>query len=199
MLHKWFHKTTAHDSNQTYMRSSKFDHPLSSNVQKNLSDLKKAFHNCSDIVFRTIKASPNNSLLLVYVEGLIDARAIEQNIIKPLLYEKERNLFQTKESDIFPFSKVQASSNLEDVIQRILKSNVAIFTNQETTALIASFEKSEHRQIEEPRNEAALRGPRDGFTESLRVNTSLLRKRIVTPQFKMESFQLGNVRKQMLS
>lgn len=45
--------------------------------------------------------------------------------------------------------------------------------------------------MEEPAAEVSVRGPRDGFTESLRINTSLFRRRIRSPKLKMELITLG--------
>ena len=49
-----------------------------------------------------------------------------------------------------------------------------------TEALRRSFVMRgfEKRGVEEPQSEVVIRGPREGFSEVLRVNTSLLRRRI---------------------
>lgn len=49
----------------------------------------------------------------------------------------------------------------------------------------------EHRGVEEPQNEAVIRGPRDGFSESFRTNTALLRRRLRDPQLKLKTYFLG--------
>ncbi|ANS74252.1 hypothetical protein AWM70_06365 [Paenibacillus yonginensis] len=58
-----------------------------------------------------------------------------------------------------------------------------------------SLRKSEQRAIEEPGTEMAIRGPRDGFVESLRTNATLLRRRLPTPDLKMEVMQVGRLSK----
>ncbi|MCG8483186.1 MAG: spore germination protein, partial [Clostridia bacterium] len=47
------------------------------------------------------------------------------------------------------------------------------------------------RNISEPTNEVTVRGPREGFTETLRVNTSLLRRKIRDPNLTFETVKLG--------
>jgi len=49
------------------------------------------------------------------------------------------------------------------------------------------------RSPEEPPSEQVLRGPRDGFNETLRTNTALLRRRLRTPALKLEQITLGRV------
>src|SRR5690606_32772371 len=47
------------------------------------------------------------------------------------------------------------------------------------------------RSIEESASEPVIRGPRDGFTECLRTNTSLIRRRLKDRSIKMEALQVG--------
>ena len=42
-----------------------------------------------------------------------------------------------------------------------------------------------------PEVESSIRGPKEGFTESIRTNTALLRRKIRTPKFIMESITIG--------
>jgi spore germination protein len=166
---------------------------LSDDLKQNEADLKKAFQNCSDIVFRTIPLTNDHSILLVYIDGLIDARSLERNFLDPLLMVRQnKENLQITDLESYPFSKIQKVEKLNEVVKNVLKANIAILIDQDSTALIVSMVGVEKRQIQEPRNEAAIRGPRDGFTENLRVNTTLLRKRVVTSSFKMESFFLGD-------
>jgi spore germination protein KA len=47
------------------------------------------------------------------------------------------------------------------------------------------------RNIDEPDTEAVVRGSREGFTETLRTNTALIRRRIKNPNLVFESFKIG--------
>jgi len=61
----------------------------------------------------------------------------------------------------------------------------------ETRALALGLTKWEKRPIEEPAGESVVRGPREGFTETLRVNTSQIRRIIRSPKLKIESLRIG--------
>ncbi|RIE02702.1 hypothetical protein D3H35_18780 [Cohnella faecalis] len=50
----------------------------------------------------------------------------------------------------------------------------------------------EQRSVEEPVAESTVRGPRDGFTESLGVNLPLIRKRLKTPDLKVAGMTVGS-------
>ncbi|WP_087973492.1 spore germination protein [Oceanobacillus rekensis] len=74
-------------------------------------------------------------------------------------------------------------------------SNPVIIVDQQKIGFSLGLAKSDKRSIDEPQAEAVVRGPRDGFIESLSVNTSLLRRRIRSPKLKMKSMEVGEYTK----
>lgn len=57
---------------------------LSAELSVNEKALREAFQGCSDIVFRPIRTTPE--LLLIYTDGLVDTKTLEQVVLKPLIY-----------------------------------------------------------------------------------------------------------------
>jgi hypothetical protein len=49
----------------------------------------------------------------------------------------------------------------------------------------------EKRSVSEPENEPPLKGPRDSFVESIRTNTSLVRRRLRAPSLKIKELLVG--------
>ncbi len=60
-------------------------------------------------------------------------------------------------------------------------------------AVSASTKGGQYRAVEEPQTQIAVRGPREGFTESLRTNTAMIRRRIRNPNLWLETMQIGTV------
>ena len=58
-------------------------------------------------------------------------------------------------------------------------------------ALFMNTKGWERRSIQEPNTEAVIRGPRDGFTETLRVNTALIRLRLKDPDLRVKNMTVG--------
>lgn len=170
---------------------------LTSDLVANEVILRGLLHDSSDIVFRKLQTDAQ-TLLFVYVQGLCDTNLVEQIILKPFLYQG----FSDNSRGGFPFNgtiywqqlPVLRGFSAEDalkVVHGILTGHIAILTEGENKAQLADFQQYEQRSVEEPSTESVVRGPRDGFTESLRVNTSLIRKRLCTPQLVNKSFQIG--------
>ncbi|WP_261381610.1 spore germination protein [Paenibacillus cremeus] len=173
---------------------------VNNNVVENEQTLKNVFQNCSDIIFRDITIHDQTKALLVYVDGMINADIITSSVLKPLIYDglpqglgKIDSLAQMCKQELVSVLSTKKLSNFEEIVDHILKGNVAILVDGENTALLADVSKFETRAIEEPHNEASIRGPKEGFTESLRINTTMLRRILATPKLKFESLKLGTL------
>ncbi|MEV5026783.1 spore germination protein [Paenibacillus sp. LPE1-1-1.1] len=171
---------------------------LSTKLAENEEMLREIFQACSDIVFRPISSNPR--VLLIYTDGLIDTKTLDKVVLSPILFnETTRGLNgdltsgRIIQEQMVAISQIQTVSTVGDVSDGILKANIVLLVDGENKALIADLKGFEKRTVEEPAGEASIRGPRDGFTETLRINTSLIRRRIRSPKLKMESVTIGQV------
>ena len=63
--------------------------------------------------------------------------------------------------------------------------------DKEQAALCFEVRSTSVRSVSEPTLEKSLKGAKDSFVETLRVNTSLVRRRISTPKLKLSEKTLG--------
>ncbi|SFD64964.1 spore germination protein KA [Paenibacillus catalpae] len=178
--------------------SDEHNSELSMELALNEKLLSEKFQASSDIIFRPISSSPK--VLLIYVDGLIDTKTLDQVVIMPILYDGASNgrdqvpvSRHVIEEQLIAVAQVQTGLTINDAVNGILKGNVLLLVDGENKAIIAELKGFEARTVEEPAAEVSIRGPRDGFTETLRVNTSLIRRRIRSPKLKMESTTVGQV------
>jgi spore germination protein len=171
---------------------------IGKDIKKNEQYFKNTFQNCSDIMFREITINGQIKLLMIYVDGMIDTNILVSNVLKPLMYNglpqglgTIDSIAQMCEQELFSILQTKKLSNFGDIADHIIKGNVAILVDGETSALLADVKMFESRAVEESSNEAALRGSRESFTENLRTNTSMLRRILATPKLKMETLKIG--------
>ena len=88
---------------------------------------------------------------------------------------------------------IKTVSQINELVNGVLKADVGILIEGQTDALLASLAGFEKRDVEEPASEITIRGPRDGFTESIGTNTTLLRRRIRSTRLKFEPLSLGEL------
>lgn len=173
---------------------------LDSDLNRNEERLRRAFTNCSDIVFRQIEIAEQLTALLVYVDGLINTPLLDQVFLKPLLLddnpddsEKVFRIRETIKTHALAVAQIDVKESVTGVIRAVLSANAAILISGVAQSLILHLESPPQRAIEEPTTETVIRGPREGMTEDLRVNTALLRKKLKTPRLKVETMTLGDI------
>ncbi|SHG43330.1 spore germination protein KA [Thermosyntropha lipolytica DSM 11003] len=183
------------------------NHPISSDIEENISGLKKILFNCSDAVFREFTfGSRGHKGLVLYFDGLTDRREIEENIIKPLILEigmvnidpgleDQGHLFLKIKNSIVAVAEVKELSTLGEIVHHISSGDTILIIDGYDRALSAGTRSWQTRSIQTPDNEVVIFGPKEGFSETLRFNTALLRRRIKSSNFKIEAFILGRVTK----
>jgi len=81
--------------------------------------------------------------------------------------------------------------DFNELFLNLLSGDTIVIINGVSHGMAIGTKGWTDRGIEEPRSESVVRGPRDGFTETLRTNTALLRRRIRDPNFWIETRRLG--------
>lgn len=171
---------------------------ISTCMEVNKDFLSEQFQDCSDIVLRSFTLMDETQLLLVYLDGMTRLQSIEDNVLKPLIFsglpqgiDRIQSLAELLRREWLPLTDIKTDKLIPDVVNHILHGSLAIFVDGEASALIAQVQGYETRGIQEPMKEATLRGSKEGFVEHIRTNTTLIRRRIIHPLLKMESFTIG--------
>ncbi|WP_342044118.1 spore germination protein [Bacillus sp. OTU530] len=178
---------------------------LGTNLSQNIKQLKIIFDRSSDIVYREFQLGEIQKGILVFLDGLTNMELIDDDVIKPLLEYGKNSLspsmlrFEELETmlrnQVISAAQVSSGAHIQEVIDHVLSGDTALILDGVGQALFISAKEWESRSVEEPATEAVIRGPREGFTESLRTNTSLIRRRLKTPELKMEALKVGQLSK----
>ncbi|CAA7599861.1 Bacillus/Clostridium Ger spore germination protein [Acididesulfobacillus acetoxydans] len=173
--------------------------PLS--AQKVRSLLNKS----SDIIFRefTLRGKEEVTCLLVYVDGLTDKYIIDHYLLKILMVDfngepqlsrvTADNALDTVFKFLAPASEAKKIKELGEALDSILGGDAVLFFGEYPQAMVIGVRNWPNRGVWEPETEAVVRGPREGFTETLRTNTTLLRRKIKHPAFRLISLKIGEL------
>ncbi|WP_018933222.1 spore germination protein [Gracilibacillus lacisalsi] len=169
------------------------DSAISTDLDNNIKFFKKQFENSSDIVFRQI-TTPKNKAYIIFIDGLIDSARIELHAIQQLLEQTPADALDATyiEEQIISVNSVTEENKLKKLIKQILDGNTILLIDKFDKALVLDAKGGSSRSISEPDTESVIRGPREGFTESLRVNTSLVRRKIHSNHLKVVSRTVGS-------
>jgi spore germination protein KA len=170
---------------------------LSGQLENDLGCLRQLFANGSDIIFRTFKLHNGAELALVYVDGMADVHEIESQLLRPLKQDTEADspgdlsslLMNAALSAAFTVSTIQEASD------HISEGDALLLMQGQACAAVFCVSNWNSRSIDEPDAESVIRGPREGFVETLRINTVMLRRRLQSPAFKLKQIKLGRYSK----
>ena len=166
---------------------------LYDSFEQNIEMFRFIYQNCSDVIFRSFFLFGKTRAMIIYIEGLSDIEGIENFVLIPFMQEtgnETKPLNELLEKEI-PVSKAKKVRLVADCIESISNGNPILLIEGEMDGYSLGLAKWEKRSIEEPVAEGGIRGPREGFNESLGVATSLLRRIIKSPALKMQSMKIG--------
>lgn len=178
------------------------DTKLDKDLSRNLQVLRQAFGNSTDVVFRCIPDGQHPRIVMLYIDGLVDTKTLDKVVLEPLIYQglpqgikHVKNAGQMIDEGLIAVSDTRRATHISVILDQVLNASVALLFQGQDEALIANLPGFEQRALEESKWEPSLRGPRDGFTESIRVNTSLIRRKLKSPNLVFEAYTLGDLTK----
>lgn len=160
-------------------------------LKENKEILQNLFANCSDIAIREFKIEKGISALAVFVDGLVNTELVNEALKSLMILEGGTAIVEQVSSTTLPVSQMQTADNYTDLILSVLGGDTGVFVEHNKEALLLGIRGASVRSVSEPESETAIRGPREGFIENLRTNTSLVRRKLKTPRLKMKSLTIG--------
>ncbi|WP_336787243.1 spore germination protein [Paenibacillus sp. MMO-177] len=169
-------------------------------VKENAAALDQILGNSVDVQKRDflLCGKAGSPGFLCYMDGLADTTIVEA-ILRALVVtgsqlNREPAELATAESirtSLLFNAAVKDCPNVKDGINGILSGDTLVVVEGLDQALLVSTRGWKDRGIEEPSSENNVRGPRDGFMESIRTNTAHVRRRIKDPMLRFDSMVIG--------
>lgn len=156
-----------------------------------------------DVVYRAFTTGYGQGTpgLLLCINGLADRQTLTDLLLAATRYtnppydspdtpgHRLKDLLLT----VVPATEVRLTGEMAKVIEAVLEGQTAVLLDGVAEALLVDTRWHPGRTVDEPQTESEVRGPRDGMVESVRVNTTLLRRRIRDPRLRFEPMQIGKV------
>ncbi|HHW11959.1 MAG TPA: spore germination protein [Firmicutes bacterium] len=180
--------------------SSRSYRDLSPSLEANLTAFFQELGKSPDLIVRrlTLGPRPGRTGALLFIDGLVDPQVVNRDVLLPLLndgnWEKgpgEIDLLAYLAENLLAVGEIQRETNFRQTVQALLTGNTILLVDGRGEALVLSTKGWEKRAIREPEAEQIILGPHEGFTENLRTNTALLRRKIATAGLHIEELKLG--------
>ncbi len=143
-----------------------------------------------DILTFAFTSERGLAFTLVYADPITDKELLGEQVIRPLLnYEGGAKAKAIGEKLTSP--ELRTEKALEKLAEEVLAGNPVLLFEGADEAVIAGTKKVFVRAVAEPSTDVVVKGPREGFIEDVKINTSLVRRRFKTGELKMDMLEVG--------
>ncbi|KXG74739.1 Spore germination protein B1 [Thermotalea metallivorans] len=170
---------------------------LMKSLQGNAALFQEIFCHDDTIIFRSFEiGSLEKKCIVIYEDGMVDAERINENILGPMMncngekFSKHPTLEQLVER-VIQIDEVKKTGDIDMLVGAILYGDTVLLVDGVAEALIINTKGWQGRAVESPESEVIIKGPREGFVETLLVNISLIRRRVRSADLKFKLKELG--------
>lgn len=170
---------------------------VSKKMDENIARYKEIFADCADIKMQEMCIGINKNVRchLSYIEISISNTTLRETAIgKMLAFLEVQNVVEMKEqldANGMGIADITWYEYVEDAAQGLLTGDAIFFVDGYDKAIKIADEGYPSIGLQEPESEKVVRGSREGFGESVKVNTSLIRKRIRSTRLRVKEKTIG--------
>lgn len=156
-------------------------------------ELRSIFENCADFEEHTVIAG-GQTLTAFFIDGLTSGGDIADFVLRPLGDLREgpmEAVFQQALTGAVWCASVSTADTAEDAAQKLVNGFCVVVFPGWPQVLCFETKTGEKRGVSAPESENTVKGAKDAFTETVRTNTSLVRRHLRTPDLRLEQHILG--------
>lgn len=150
------------------------------------------FDKSFDLVERQIKIA-NKKAALYFVDGFIKDDIMEKIIEFFYKNVKEEDVESVEKfkAGFVPYVEVDTTEDFEKATTMILSGVCGLLVDGFEKVILIDSRTYPQRDTSEPENDKVIFGSRDGFVETMVLNTALIRRRIRSGDLRVEAMQAG--------
>ncbi len=157
------------------------------------AQIRKQFEGAGDFIARELDCG-NFTLYAYAIDGLISGADMSEYILKPISDNLKGNsmeqLYRNALRGGIYNSVAAACDNMETVAMKLV-NGFCVVLFPEVGAIAYEVKTGVSRGPSAPEVENTIKGPKDAFVETIRINTSLLRRHLRTPDLRLYATTVG--------
>ncbi len=168
------------------------------NLRENIIELKRLTGNSADFTIRTFRLNNimKSECAVFTTEGMCNKETLAISVINPILHceynEKiGKELFKYIFDYVLSASEILVVNSFEEVLSFSMSGFAVLAVDGCSKMLAIGVQGFSFRSVSEPESEVVQRGSREGFTEALRINMTLIRRRMKSPNLVFDSLSVG--------
>ncbi len=168
------------------------------NATENISLLRQYLRVSAsfDIVQRDITVAEAPAAV-IFVDGMIKDETMSKMLqfFSSIKTEDRQRITDAKAfaARFVPYTEVAIVADPDAVVTAVLSGQLAFVVDGFAEIFLIDVRTYPVRGVAEPESDRVLRGPHDGFVETLVFNTALMRRHLRDPRLTMDYMQIGSV------
>lgn len=158
--------------------------------------IKKSFSDCDDFSERKVDLGGGKTTAYVcWLDGCVSGSEVAENILRPLHLLRCGDARDASDEILrggVYSAQIKERSDPQDAAADLTAGFAAVIFDSLHLALTFEVKTDEHRTVDTPTVEKSVMGAKDAFVEVLRINTSLVRRRLQTPLLKLRETSVGS-------
>ena len=155
--------------------------------------IRAVFGRTADFVYRPLKCGPH-TLYSYTIDGLTSGSAISEYVVKSVAEHLHGDsidaLYQNALEGGVVNSVAKPCKDL-NMVALMLVNGFCVLLFPGTGAIAFETKTGEKRSLSAPAVENTVKGPKDAFVETVRTNTSLIRRHLRSPDLRFVEMQVG--------
>ena len=171
-------------------------------LDDNISHLTELFKDSGDFIGRKFPPGGEGApwIYMAYIDMMTDRGLTDLTIIRRLfdmnwdeltLAEKSEGLYEALRDRGIATSDISETDKMEDILYFILAGDTAVFVEGYQKVIIIATRGFPNRGIQSAETEVVVQGSREAFSEVMRFNTALVRRRIRDTRLKAKQTKIG--------
>lgn len=170
---------------------------ISADIRENERYIQERCENCADILIRPMRLGDEHKVdcLMVYIEVAVSNMMLDDSAIGKMINHfweiPPEKIPEFMQNNSLGIADVQKLNDMNEVFGAILSGNAVFFIDGYDKAMKISSRGYPNMGVSEAESEKVLRGSREGFSDSVKTNSALVRKRLRDTRMKVEEYQMG--------
>lgn len=198
IIRQWGKKQPTEQRTPQPEQNKSLNQPLTNALDSNLAIVNQIMGQASDMIIRNFTfSSMEIKAAIITIRGLSERELINEQVLGALTQDAHftntdhKQLFKQISQHAIPNIFVKEEANVGNIVDQLISGNTIFFMDGIDNSLIIGSQGWKDRAVSEPTTENVVRGPRDGFTETIDTNTALIRRRIKSPDLRIDEFKIG--------
>lgn len=145
-----------------------------------------------DVLYRVVQIGGRNACIYM-IDGFCKDEVMQKLLQHFIGITEDKMPSDAHEmsKQLVPYGEVDLEDKWEKIEYSVMSGVVAMFIDGYDRCILIDARTYPARGVAEPEKDKVLRGSKDGFVETIVFNTALIRRRIRSPQLRMEMLKAG--------